>query len=154
MADHINGKVRTDLPDGLLSATMPYHELKAKCDELLRARQVLGADNIVLRDQIPNAQAARDVLAERQRQISAEGWTPEHDDEHNDASLAKAAACYANAAAGLGWKTRETPPTSWPLYGFWWKHTDSRKSLVKAGALILAEIERLDRRAAKKSEVS
>lgn len=28
------------------------------------------------------SQAALDVLAERQRQISAEGWEPEHDDSH------------------------------------------------------------------------
>jgi len=47
--------------------------------------------------------AARDVLAERQRQVTAEGWTPEHDDSHKAGSLAAAAACYTfNAAAWLG----------------------------------------------------
>ncbi len=40
------------------------------------------------------SQAAQDVLAERQRQVEKEGWTPGHDDEHTDGSLAFAAACY------------------------------------------------------------
>src|SRR5690606_333611 len=40
------------------------------------------------------AGAARDVLAERRRQIEAEGWTPGHDDKHAE-GLACAAACYA-----------------------------------------------------------
>ncbi len=35
------------------------------------------------------------IAAERQRQMTAEGWTHEHDDEHDDGSLATAAACYA-----------------------------------------------------------
>ncbi|MFN3833444.1 MAG: hypothetical protein ACK4SQ_14560, partial [Allorhizobium sp.] len=33
--------------------------------------------------------AAADVLAERRRQVEAEGWTPAHDDAHKDCSLAK-----------------------------------------------------------------
>ena len=40
-------------------------------------------------------QAASDVLAERARQIAAEGWTPEHDDEHDGGELARAGAAYA-----------------------------------------------------------
>ena len=35
------------------------------------------------------------ITIERQRQISKEGWTPNHDDEHTDGSLAMVAACYA-----------------------------------------------------------
>lgn len=85
--------------------------------------------------------AARDVLAERQRQISAEGWTPEHDNAHADGSLACAASCYACAAAGLSDAERD-----WPWNGGF-KVASPRRMLVKAGALILAEIERLDRAA-------
>jgi len=84
--------------------------------------------------------AARDVLAERQRQISAEGWTPEYDDQHNSGDMAFAAACYATA----------TPEgfsdiVQWPWAAKWWKPAGPRRNLVKAAALILAEIERLDR---------
>jgi hypothetical protein len=41
---------------------------------------------------------AQDVLAERQRQISEEGWTPEHDDQHDGGEMAAAAGTYALGA--------------------------------------------------------
>ncbi|MBZ7262444.1 hypothetical protein FMK81_13095 [Klebsiella oxytoca] len=85
--------------------------------------------------------AATDVLAERQRQITAEGWTPEHDDEYQHCEMAVAAACYIMADDD----PRADVPELWPWPSEWWKPTDVRRDLVKAGALILAEIERLDR---------
>lgn len=95
------------------------------------------------------SQAARDVLAERRRQIEAEGWTPEHDDMHSDGQMAAAAGYYALACAypherdiGGG-----HVPTYWPWAPSWWKPRDVRSNLVRAGALILAEVERLDRAA-------
>lgn len=110
------------------------------------------------------------IVAERQRQIDVEGWTPEHDDEHGNGELAQAAACYA-------WP----PPRpvdvkkAWPWDRRWWKPTipvrdpvacgcrsvgecnhfatptanaikQARiRDLVKASALIAAEIDRLQR---------
>ncbi|MHC0506361.1 hypothetical protein [Achromobacter aegrifaciens] len=88
--------------------------------------------------------AARDILAERQRQICAEGWTPEHDDAHADEQLALAAACYA---LPQGDYEIPDPPEFWPWDASWWKPGDRRRELTKAGALVLAEIERLDRAA-------
>jgi hypothetical protein len=102
--------------------------------------------------------AASDVLAERERQKSAEGWTPDHDDEHGNGELARAAACYAHAA-GLNPSARafleDAPDYAgehmvitrrlWPWDRSWWKPKDRRRDLVRAGALIIAEIERLDR---------
>jgi len=90
--------------------------------------------------------AAKDVLAERERQKSAEGWTPEHDDEHDDGSLAQAAACYLLNAQSIPFSCGNS--TIWPWAREWWKPKDRRRDLVRAGALILAEIERLDRAAA------
>jgi len=104
--------------------------------------------------------AARDVLAERQRQVSAEGWTPEHDDEHRSGDMARAAASYA-AQAGIcgswpaGAYMASLPPLDdeergemmWPWNREWWKPKNPRADLVRAGALILAEIERMDRAA-------
>ncbi|MBU9502880.1 hypothetical protein KTE68_22270 [Burkholderia multivorans] len=90
--------------------------------------------------------AARDVLSERRRQIEAEGWTPDHDDEHDNGEMACAAACYALAElfvfdmSGLFDKLW---PSDWSRK--WWKPTTKRRNLVKAGGLILAEIERIDR---------
>lgn len=38
------------------------------------------------------------IAAERRRQVDAEGWTPEHDDEHEICELAMAAVAYSVAA--------------------------------------------------------
>lgn len=95
-----------------------------------------------------------DVLDERRRQQEVEGWTPAHDDAHTKGELSRAAGSYAsNAGAALffngGSDTSvcDTPPYGWPWAPEWWKPTNSRRDLVKAGALILAEIERIDRSA-------
>lgn len=101
----------------------------------------------------PQTAAARDVLAERQRQVTAEGWKPSHDDEHVNGELAGAASCYAFHAAYATWdlEDNETPydshpvPKTWPWESEWWKPVNQRHDLVRAGALILAEIERIDR---------
>ena len=87
--------------------------------------------------------AILDVVAERQRQQSVEGWTPEHDNAYQNSDLADAAACYAIHAHNQGFST----PAHWPWSPDWWKQSGARRDLVKAGALILAEIERIDRAA-------
>ena len=96
--------------------------------------------------------AARDVLAERRRQVDVEGWTPEHDDQHLQGALGRAAGLYAlNAGVAQHFGTHDTSicdtPDSWPWAPEWWKPLNARRDLVKAGALILAEIERIDRAA-------
>ena len=85
--------------------------------------------------------AVQSVISERQRQQSVEGWTPEHDDEHTEGEMAEAAACYAMFANNQGFSV----PGLWPWAREWWKQSGQRRDLVKAGALILAEIERIDR---------
>jgi hypothetical protein len=92
--------------------------------------------------------ALADIDEERFRQITEEGWTPEHDDQHAHHELASAAACYADFAgwsdASRMYPARKTP-LAWPWAANWWKPTSRRRDLVKAAALIVAEIERLDR---------
>ncbi|HBO1153634.1 hypothetical protein I5J54_09540 [Pseudomonas aeruginosa] len=91
-------------------------------------------------------QAWLDVQAERRRQVEAEGWTPEHDDKYETGALASAAGCYAMFS--LAYPAGD-PSHFWPWDKSWWKPSpDGRRNMVKAGALILAEIERLDRAAA------
>lgn len=85
-------------------------------------------------------EALHDVAAERFRQIHAEGWTPEHDDQHKNGELARAAACYT-----ISYDLGTERDLLWPWSEDWWKPSDPRRNLVKAGALILAEIDRLDR---------
>lgn len=88
-------------------------------------------------------QAACSVLAERARQIAAEGWTSEQDDAYNPGVLAEAGGIYALHAFDP-FRAKEAPE-GWPWSPGWWKPKDPRTNLVKAGALILAEIERIDR---------
>lgn len=106
---------------------------------------------------VHSSRALDDIMEERHRQISAEGWTPEHDDAHTDRSLAVAGACYAIAASAPidgnssvfdeNIKCGNAVRALWPWDWKWWKSSDRRRNLVKAGALIVAEIERLDRAA-------
>lgn len=77
------------------------------------------------------------IAQERKRQMDAEGWTPEHDDQHTHGELATAAACYL-----LYWRSEWTP-LIWPWTADQWKQKDQLFSLVRAGALIAAEIDRL-----------
>ncbi|HIE2524405.1 hypothetical protein [Pseudomonas aeruginosa] len=113
-----------------------------------RVRQV--ADRIYPTSSLsPVPQAWLDVQAERRRQIEAEGWTPEHDDEHSHGQMARAAACYALAGSSApnDGTAALLVSLAWPWDEQWWKPTTVRRDLVKACALTLAEIERLDRTA-------
>ena len=102
------------------------------------------------------SKALEDIAAERQRHFDVEGWTPEHDDEHKRGELAGAAACYIlnNLSIDNTWlqsSVKQMVRELWPWAKSWWKPKDKRSDLVRAGSLIVAEIERLDR-AALKSE--
>lgn len=99
---------------------------------------------------MPLSTAALDVLAERRRQIMAEGWTAEHDDTHAKGEMADAAACYALMAGPERQELSADPGFLWPWSRDWWKPGSPRRMLVKAAALILAEIERIDRHSARK----
>jgi hypothetical protein len=110
---------------------------------------------------VPISPAMLAVMAERQRQRDVEGWTDKHDDEHAAGELARAGACYALADCGalatVGVQLADRPGRDgaaavkvfafdlWRWSSDWWKPVDRRRNLVKAGALILAEIERHDR---------
>ena len=94
--------------------------------------------------------AIDEIAAERHRQIEVEGWDADHDASHDKGELTRAAACYAlYSVASIG---DDTEPgllaRLWPWAPHWWKPQATRRNLVKAAALIVAEIERLDRAAA------
>lgn len=89
-----------------------------------------------------------EIRAERNRQQNDEGWTPEHDDAHVNGEMASAAACYAIAGnTGLGPADirLNCHEALWPWEDHWWKPRAKRRNLIRAAALIVAEIERLDR---------
>lgn len=89
------------------------------------------------------------IASEYDRQRRVEGFTPEHDDEHTDGELAMAASCYAKPGNRITFRNDGTP-AAWPWDASWWKpRPDDRiRELMKAGALIVAEIDRLLRAAA------
>lgn len=89
-------------------------------------------------------QVIAEIAAERERQKSVEGWTEAHDDEHDRGELAYAAGCYA----GFAHLTIVTPPDAWPWSASYWKQKGARRDLIRAAALIVAEIERIDRKQA------
>ncbi len=102
-----------------------------------------------------NTTGAERIAAERRRQEEEEGWTPEHDAEHTNAELATAGVGYAMFAVEqlvmgpdreMPGEAYSVPPsaTEWPWHPDRWKpSTDPIRNLVKAGALIAAEIDRL-----------
>ena len=99
------------------------------------------------------------IAAERERQVSEERWTPEHDDTHTDGELVAAARCYLTPPGAERNVTLEVVeaqtlvgvaavPRDWPWEPDAWKPPrglDRIRELTKAGALIAAEIDRLQR---------
>jgi hypothetical protein len=78
---------------------------------------------------------------ERRRQIFREGYVPEHDDEHQGGELAGAALAYLLDALGDDRGARDNVP--WGAE--WFKPKDRKSNLVRAGALIAAELDRIQR---------
>lgn len=88
------------------------------------------------------------IAEERQRQITAEGWDAEHDSAHERGEIAMAAACYATLPDYRRVsKSFVGRPEFWPFDSSWWKPTPENRirELQKAGALIAAEIDRLQK---------
>lgn len=140
----------------------PYLSHLDECASVEKPRKKCdcGLDEILVstlqgKAEVNESEGVQRIAAERRRQVEQEGWTPEHDAEHVGNELAQAAACYA-------W-----PPmrphfvkNAWPWDREYWKPEELEvgftneqirqariKVLVKAGALIAAEIDRLLRAA-------
>lgn len=92
-----------------------------------------------------------EIAAERRRQIDEEGFDLSHDDRHDKSEIAYAAACYVLAGAQIVFLN--VIESLWPWDRKWWKPQGKKKRrlLIIASALIVAEIERLDRRGARVS---
>ncbi|OEZ85612.1 hypothetical protein JAB8_37940 [Janthinobacterium sp. HH106] len=124
----------------------------AYADGFNRGAEWLRSSIIEYADKLPPASAAeRDVMAERNRQIKAKCYDLKHDDEHQNDEIAAYATFYAMPPAARSWPAEETGygmtrghvivPADWGPP----KACDRRQELVKAAALLVAEIERLDR---------
>ena len=81
---------------------------------------------------------------ERRRQVETEGYTLASDVEcHDDGELALAAACYAIPSDK---RTLMDFFKVWPWAKVWWKPStgDRKREIIKAGALLVSEWDRLD----------
>lgn len=102
------------------------------------------------------SKAIDDVIAERAAHESREGYDANHDNEHVDRELARAAECYLDQYVTQSWllgsykdgllRYQDKPsPDMWPWSEVHWKPKGPRSDLVRAASLLIAEIERLDR---------
>lgn len=128
-------------------------------ETILRHTKVVSKENALLAMQQyleqetnhSNTCGVQLIAEERKRQINVEGWTSDYDSEHINGELADAAGCYCIM-------TTMHPETDdffeffhkhWPFSTEWWKPTPENRirELQKAGALIAAEIDRLNQQA-------
>ena len=129
-------------------AELDYNSPEGQPDVMLvtgvELRQILVGHAPEMHEGWTLNQAGNDVMTERLRQIEAEGWTPEHDDEHTFGELVQAAADLC--VDGTDFRVVDMDGERMIGWGLTERHKDDRRrQLVIAGALILAEIERLDR---------
>lgn len=140
-----------------INATLPSFSLKTVealvevlekvQQEISSANRVMDAQDLELitrRQRIAelesrtSTEAINDVIAERQRQQEVKGFSTEQDDTYVGFQLSAAAICYIEPMEAENYW-----PADW--YDDSFKPTDTRRNLIKAAALIIAEIERLDR---------
>lgn len=89
------------------------------------------------------------MLLERERQMAQEGFTHERDDAYARGELLRAAAVYMLRSAGIA-LLRLRP--FWPWDIKWLKADDKDRNLVKAGALLIAEMDRRARSESRKED--
>lgn len=87
------------------------------------------------------SEGAQAITSERERQIEVEQWTTRKDDTYLNGELVKAAAGYLlfNFVTGAAFRKL------WPWDFAWFKPGTRKRELEKAGALIAAEWDRIDR---------
>jgi hypothetical protein len=97
------------------------------------------------------ANVCDEIAAERAKQ-EEKGYDAAHDDRQRDGELIRAAITYARYAqsdmkhrVAVAWHGHGSAPSEWPWLDEFYKPEDRRQDLIKAAALLVAEIERLDR---------
>ena len=137
----------------ILELLVDGEEVKEEARRWLRgsAHTDLEANDARVRREALGTGGVEAIAAERKRQMEVEGWTPEHDDdEHGGEQLAAAASAYLLHDLGVPVLDHGAIPCLnrrvWPWGFAWWKPKSYRKNLIRAGALIAAEIDRLDRK--------
>ena len=79
------------------------------------------------------------IADERKRQVEVEGWSQEHDNQHDVMEFVQAAKAYLMIDTDY-----ITRVGVWPWTGGSFKPKDTIKDLIRAGALIAAAIDRIN----------
>lgn len=114
--------------------------------------QPLWAGEVIITEAAARSEAFALVETERERQIS-KGFDIKHDDSYNLGELAGAAASYALACTPLVGEPDlytvagdgKSMPVTWPWDHKYWQPESEKENLVKAGALIMAQLEKVIR---------
>lgn len=143
-------------PDDIVVVKVPAGATNEYVEALIpgirAAADTLGRQVIIIPAELDiyaSSSGAYRIFVERSRQTEVEGWTAEHDAEHDTCELSAASVAYIHHAVGqangICWPEDEPPvPAGWPWHRDWWKPSDDPvRDLEKAGALIAAEIDRL-----------
>ena len=104
---------------------------------------------------VPNG--AEMIATERRRQVEVLGYDDDHDSGQSYDALLRAARCYLTSAEATwfgrecvtfdGFRPGDGAPSDWPWRDEEWKPSGTAvRDLVRAGALIAAEIDRILRR--------
>lgn len=102
----------------------------------------LRVDPLVVRSREENKMSGAELIAEeRKRQVEKEGFRNWHDDEHDEGQMAEAAVCYIMGERKINGQWL------WSWSDDDWKPKSKLQNLIRAGALIAAEIDRLQRSA-------
>lgn len=142
VAQDFTGRVAFSCVDGKAShLDVPGVVLMTLAREVQKLRQKQEFLSAAL--ELPGS-ALRDIAAERARHPSADV-----DDKYTPGELAEAGASFALHAYDFGKPLHQrpsAPPAWWPWSRSKWKLHPTREALVRAAALIAAEIDAYDRR--------
>ena len=120
----------------LATIMQAFDEMVMQCDEQMKLDNLLAGRNMT--------HGEVSVLMERARQVTNEGYTEQHDDKYERNELLGAAICYLQHDVFS--LTQGTVPAAWPWAPKTWKPKGYRQNLIRAAALILAELDRIDRK--------
>ena len=116
---------------------MKGHSLPDIQDALHELADSLGEEFDITDRLLAMGDGAFEISHERERQASSPLYS---EDEWEEGELVQAAVSYATAEGPDALR-----PKTWPLVGWRWAPEDRRSNLIRAGALIAAELDRLER---------
>lgn len=133
---------------------------------LLERGEPAGDIHMMMTNDRQYSRAMVAVLTEKKRIVDVEGYTPAHDDKLEHRELARAGMAYAQHYVERQWLYTgldgkgacaepeqyglDEAPSVWPdEWADGWKPKNPRRDLLRAAALLLCEIERIDRQADK-----